>query len=127
MRIFEAFTAEDSALTVSEIARRTGLMLSMVVHELAANAAKHGALSGLADAAGAVNVAWKVEKNGIGPVLRLRWRESGGPPVRPPKRHGFGTLLVERGIAAELHGKAIISYAPAGVRCELEIPLRHGE
>jgi two-component sensor histidine kinase len=109
------------------IGPRAGLMLTMVVHELAANAAKYGALSGSSKAAGAVNIGWKVERNGVGPVLRLRWQESGGPPVRPARRRGFGTLLIERGVATELHGKARIDYAPAGVRCELEIPLRHGE
>ncbi len=106
---------------------RAGLMLTMVVHELAANAARYGALSGEPDAPGTIALTWKVEMNGVGPVLRLRWQESGGPPVRPPARRGFGTLLVERGVAAELHGKATIDYAPAGVRCELEIPLRHVE
>jgi two-component sensor histidine kinase len=106
---------------------RTGVMLTMVVHELAANAARYGALSGEPDAGGALALDWKVEMNGVGPVLRLRWQESGGPPVRPASRRGFGTLLVERGVAAELHGKATIEYAPAGVRCELEIPLRHAE
>jgi len=109
------------------IGPRAGLMLTMVVHELAANAAKYGALSGPRDAPGAVNVGWKVEMNGVGPVLRLCWQESGGPPVRPAAHRGFGTLLVERGVRAELHGKVKIDYAPAGVRYELEIPLRHGE
>jgi two-component sensor histidine kinase len=109
------------------IGPRAGLMLTMVVHELAANAVRHGALSGASDAHGAVELTWKVEMNGDGPILRLRWHESGGPPVRPPEHRGFGTLLIERGTAAELHGKTTISYAPAGVRCELEIPLRHGE
>jgi two-component sensor histidine kinase len=102
-------------------------MLTMVVHELAANAARYGALSGRPDSGGALAIDWKVQMNGVGPVLRLRWQESGGPPVRPPSRRGFGTLLVERGVAAELHGKATIDYAPAGVLCEIKIPLRHAE
>ena len=109
------------------IGPRSGLMLTMVLHELTANAAKYGALSGPPDAPGAVNIGWKVEVNGAGPVLRLSWQESGGPPVQPAAHRGFGTLLVERGVAAELHGKVRIDYAPAGVRCEFELPLRHGE
>jgi two-component sensor histidine kinase len=106
---------------------RAGLMLTMVVHELAANAAKYGALSGAPGTAGMVELAWKVEHSGAGPLLRLAWQESGGPPVQPTARRGFGTLLVERGVTVELRGKATIDFALAGVRCELEIPLRHGE
>jgi two-component sensor histidine kinase len=117
-------TVEGAAVAIGP---RAGLMLTMVVHELAANAARYGALSGAPDAQGAVELTWKVEMNGVGAVLRLRWQERGGPPVRPPERRGFGTLLVERGIAAELHGKTTISYTPAGVQCDLEMPLRHGE
>jgi PAS domain S-box-containing protein len=109
------------------IGPRAGLMLTMVVHELAANAAKYGALSGAPGTAGMVELAWKVEHSGAGPLLRLAWQESGGPPVQPTARRGFGTLLVERGVAVELRGKATIDFALAGVRCELEIPLRHGK
>jgi len=117
-------TVEGAPVTIGP---RSGLMLTMVVHELTANAARYGALSGARDAQGAVRLSWKVEMDGVGPLLRLRWQESGGPPVRPPERRGFGTLLIQRGVAAELHGETTISYAPAGVRCDLKIPLRHGE
>jgi two-component sensor histidine kinase len=48
------------------------------------------------------------------------WRESGGPPVEPPRRRGFGSRPIERGLAHELNGTARIRYEPAGVVCEIE-------
>lgn len=75
----------------------------MAVHELATNALKYGALS--VDA-GRVAVGWEVEpvSSGIN-RLTIEWREHGGPPVTPPKRRGFGSGLVERGLATALQGK----------------------
>jgi PAS domain S-box-containing protein len=102
------------------IAARTALMLAMVFHELATNAAKYGAL---ANPDGKVELGWSVEANGQGRVLRLGWIESGGPPVTPSTRRGFGTRLLERGIRSELRGRAEIQFAPKGVRCAIEVPL----
>jgi len=65
--------------------------LAMVVHELATNAAKYGALS---RGDGRVEVAWTPD--GEGGALRLVWREHGGPPVAPPEEAGLGSRLVRR-------------------------------
>jgi two-component sensor histidine kinase len=55
--------------------------------------------------------------------LVIDWKGSGGPPVRKPKRRGFGSRLAERAITHELQGTAQISFDPDGVHCKFEIPL----
>jgi len=102
------------------VAPRVGLMICMAIHELATNAAKYGALS---TPSGRVELRWNAEPAGDRRVLHLRWQERDGPAVTPPRRHGFGTRLLERGIQAELHGKTSIRYPQAGVECDIEIPL----
>jgi PAS domain S-box-containing protein len=99
---------------------RAALLLSMVVHELATNAAKYGALS---SAEGRVDLRWRVAANGKGPILHMDWIESGGPKVQPPERRGFGTRFVENGIRLQCGGKSTIDFAPDGVRCAIELPL----
>jgi PAS domain S-box-containing protein len=96
---------------------RAALTLSLVLHELATNAAKHGAL-GAPD--GKVKVAWNLE---AGSALRLRWRETDGPEVVPPTRHGFGRSLIEQAVAHELEGEAWLEFLPGGVAYELRVPV----
>ena len=96
------------------------LTLAMVLHELATNAAKYGALSA---PGGALALSWTVADDRAEPRLRLEWRERGGPPVRAPSRKGFGSRLVERAVAQELKGTSEIAYDPAGLACRIEIPL----
>lgn len=93
--------------------------LSLVLHELATNAAKHGALS---RPEGRIALAWEIVANGHEPALRLSWRERGGPMVRPPARRGFGSLLVERVIRDELGAGSALDFDPAGLTCRIEIP-----
>jgi two-component sensor histidine kinase len=93
--------------------------LGLLLHELATNAAKHGALS---NAQGQVSVAWERRTDAGGDRLRLEWREHGGPSVRAPTRAGFGRTLIEGIVAHELKGKARLQFPPAGVRYELEAP-----
>lgn len=100
---------------------KSALTLAMVFHELATNAAKYGALSD--GAAGKIDIAWQVEPTPLGGRLRLRWQESGGPPVKPPGRKGFGSRLLERGLARDLDGEVHLSYEPAGLVCEITAPL----
>jgi two-component system CheB/CheR fusion protein len=89
--------------------------LGLVVHELATNAAKYGAL---ADPEGRLAVAWRAEN---GRVL-LDWTESDGPKVTPPQRRGFGTDLIERQVASALDGEISLDYAPAGLRIRISLP-----
>ncbi len=90
--------------------------LTMAMHELATNAVKYGSLS---VGSGRVAVHWRIDDiDGTKQVL-IEWREHGGPPVTPPKRRGFGSRLVERGLTAELRGTAKICFEPEGVVCEI--------
>jgi PAS domain S-box-containing protein len=93
--------------------------LGMVLHELATNAAKYGAWS---MPEGRVAVRWRV-RAGDPRRLVLEWTEQGGPPVKPPCRRGFGTLLVERSLAHEINGSAELDFRPEGLRCAIELPL----
>ncbi|KRA62454.1 histidine kinase [Caulobacter sp. Root656] len=99
---------------------RMALSLSMVLHELATNAVKYGALS---TPQGQVRIAWTVVPGAAQPRLVLTWTETGGPPVQPPTRRGFGSRLIERGLAAELSGEARIDFEPDGVVCRIEAAL----
>jgi PAS domain S-box-containing protein len=103
---------------------KTALTLAMVFHELATNAVKHGALS--TDAAEQIEISWRLELTPQGPQMRLRWQESGGPPVVPPTHKGFGARLIERGLAQELDGEVRLDYDPAGVVCQIVMPVLGG-
>ena len=95
--------------------------VSMVLHELATNATKHGALS---RPGGRVSVRWMLKE----PAgrLTLHWSEAGGPPVEaPPQRQGFGSRMVEATIRRQLGGVVRRSWRREGLECELELPLRH--
>jgi len=92
------------------------IAFAMGIHELATNAAKHGALS-VKD--GRVEVAWHVAAG----RLHLAWREHGGPPVRPPARRGFGLRVIEASFRQQLHGSVELGFAPSGFSCEVDLPL----
>lgn len=96
------------------------LGLAMALQELATNAAKYGSLS---NETGVIIIEWSVTDSRGNRHLSLAWRESGGPPVVPPTRRGFGTRLIERGLARELEGTLTIKFLPEGVVCLAEIPL----
>lgn len=100
--------------------RRMAQVLSLAVHELATNAAKHGALSA---PGGWVALEAKLQAGAGSRWLRLSWRETGGPPVAPPLTRGFGSTLIERSIGYELRGQAALEFAPEGLRCEIAVPL----
>jgi two-component sensor histidine kinase len=95
------------------------LALSMILYELATNAGKHGALS---TPTGRVIVEWGLTGNEQSRVLRLTWREIGGPPASQPPDHGFGLTLIERSVGYELDGEVRLDFAPEGLSCELVIP-----
>jgi PAS domain S-box-containing protein len=98
---------------------KAALTLAMACHELATNAVKYGALS---VTAGRISVRWRRIAADPGSPLRIEWRESGGPPVRPPMRRGFGSKFVEASIAADLQGTSKVAFEPDGVRCVMELP-----
>jgi PAS domain S-box-containing protein len=92
---------------------------ALVVHELATNAAKHGALT---HPAGSVLVRWDIHADGTTRKLRFLWQERGGPKVRRPARKGFGTLLLEHAIAG-MDSAPSIEFATAGLTYQTETPL----
>lgn len=101
------------------------LAFSMTLHELCTNAVKYGALS---QDKGKVTIAWSVlRRKNAGPLLKFRWSEKGGPPVAPPTSRGFGTKLIERGLANDLGGDVKINFARNGVSCVINAVLDTGE
>lgn len=123
-RALEPYVAAgDTRLLIAgpdvRLAPQTALAVAMVLHELATNAAKYGALT---RPSGRVAIDWQL--SGAGPKRRLRmhWREAGGPPVAEPTRKGFGLTLIERGIGQELGGTAALSFPPEGLECTMEFP-----
>jgi PAS domain S-box-containing protein len=94
--------------------------LNMGFHELATNAAKYGALS---QKSGHVAVKWMLDVSSTPPEVTIVWSEHGGPPVRAPRRHGFGSRLIQRGIARELDGEVRLDFDPRGLRCTIRLPI----
>ena len=97
---------------------QAALHLALVLHELATNARKHGALS---VPNGRLSVVWEMRRNG-GQDLLLQWRESNGPKVRVPHARGFGSTLIEQTLRAH-GGTASVHYGSDGVTCEIKLPL----
>jgi CheY-like chemotaxis protein len=91
--------------------------LALALHELATNAAKHGALSSML---GKVSLNWQLRPE----LLVLKWIETGGPPIAPPSARSFGLKVIRASIENQLGGKATFEWAPQGMQCLLSIPLR---
>jgi PAS domain S-box-containing protein len=99
-----------------------GQAMAMVLHELATNAAKYGALS---NDHGRVSLHWAGPSNGSScDQLVLQWRETGGPQVEVPKKSGYGTSVIRDLLPFELDGIVDYVLAPDGVRCTLQIPAK---
>ena len=90
-------------------------IVALVIHELATNAAKYGALS-VADGRVTVNLERNVEG------LTITWNEIGGPAVQPPMERGFGSMLIEQAMPHEMGGRSALTFAPEGVRAALFLP-----
>jgi two-component sensor histidine kinase len=125
-RTLEPYAADPAAVTVEpgpavRLASAQVLPLGLILHELATNAVKHGALSA---PGGRVRLAWAVEEEADGaPQLRLCWKERGGPEVAPPVTRGFGARFIELAAAGELGGRAELTFAPEGLQAEIVVPL----
>lgn len=89
---------------------RQAITWGMIVHELATNAARHGALS---IPAGRIAVTWREMPDD---TLQFEWSETDGPAASPPPRRGFGTAFVERAAAGDLNGAARFEFLPQGLR-----------
>ncbi|MER9233440.1 GAF domain-containing protein [Mesorhizobium sp. M0622] len=94
--------------------------LGLILHELASNALQYGSLSA---AFGKVDLDWKVQGKKGARRLVLAWRESGGPRVAPPERHGFGSILIRRSLAKVISSEVTHEFRPDGVVAEISMPL----
>lgn len=95
------------------------LALTMILHELATNAVKYGALS---VPEGLVSITWQIDPPGKNQSIRIDWAESNGPAVEKPTRLGQGTRFIERSCAYELKGKANVTFSPGGLQASLVFP-----
>jgi len=89
--------------------------LALALHELATNAAKHGALSSIN---GKLGVTWQLRPD----ALVLQWNESGGPPITPPTSRSFGLRVIRASIEQQLSGEATFDWDPKGLHCSFSIP-----
>ena len=115
-------TASNTEINGSDdiLSADAGQVIAMVLHELATNAAKYGALS---NKDGRVWVRWKQQQNGQGVnQLRIEWQERGGPLVDPQSRCGYGTRVIRDLIPHELGGTVELAHSCEGLHCKLEIP-----
>jgi PAS domain S-box-containing protein len=123
IRPLEAADAESARFSVEgpslRLPPRVALSIAMALHELGTNAVKYGALS---QETGHVSITWTVRREEE-TRLTLRWAESGGPEVKKPTRTGFGSRLIERGLARELAGEVHLNYEPSGVVCTIDAPV----
>jgi two-component system CheB/CheR fusion protein len=99
---------------------RGALALGMALHELTTNAVKYGALS---VPEGNLQVSWSVTSGETADLLVLDWLESNGPRVTPPAHHGFGMMLIERGLSQDMSAQVEIDFAVTGVHATLRAPL----
>jgi two-component sensor histidine kinase len=120
---FKVVTGRTERFTIVgdnvHLSPKTALSVAIALHELATNAVKYGAFS---NDAGKIAIDWTMSSTAKDRLV-LQWRESDGPPVTPPTHKGFGSWVIERGLAHELGGAVTLDYLPAGVTCTIEIPV----
>jgi len=97
----------------------TSYALAMVLHELATNAAKYGALS---QPGGHVSVRWRQTAD----MLTIEWKETGGPRVVGPARQGYGSTVIRDLLTYELGGRVDLAFESDGVRCTIQLPVNAG-
>ncbi|HMN51433.1 MAG TPA: HWE histidine kinase domain-containing protein [Xanthobacteraceae bacterium] len=116
---------EDSRVTVSgpdvHLKPEAAQSLGLALHEMAVNAAKYGALS---VPGGNVSIIWEDSAAPDGGIT-IRWLERGGPPVEQPKKHGFGTIAIQRNLSRALEADVDLNFARDGVACTIAIPEKH--
>lgn len=96
------------------------LALGMVLHELATNAAKYGALS---TPSGRIHIDISLDHSVQPPVVNLSWVERGGPPVEEPENNGFGSIMIERSLDKIMGSNVTLSFVPDGVEAVIRMPV----
>lgn len=122
---FAANAVRDSQFSISgppvRLSSRGTETMALLLHELTINALKFGALT---ETSGQISIDWSIDQEATPPLMRWRWCESGVGAAEPaPQRRGFGQELIERVLPYELGARTTLTFAPGGVRCELELPL----
>jgi PAS domain S-box-containing protein len=119
--------ADDAIVTIQgddvALEPSAALALGLTLHELATNAAKHGAL---ASPAGSIEIGAQVGAGSDGRRLTLTWRERGGPPIRARPGRGFGLMLIEQGLSYQLQGRVALNFRRAGLHCTIDLPVAGG-
>jgi PAS domain S-box-containing protein len=116
----ERFTIHGADLLLPP---KVTLALGIAFNELATNAVKYGAFS---NDTGTIDISWLVTRSPAGKRLVLTWQESNGPVVEPPTHKGFGSQVLERGLAHELEGEVRLDYRPEGIIATIDIPAPEG-
>jgi two-component system, chemotaxis family, CheB/CheR fusion protein len=123
-RTFDPYGLDERVLIAGpnlNLTPEAGVSMAMVLHELATNAVKYGALS---NPCGRLQVTWQLDAREDGPWVQLKWIESGGPSVTSPSRRGFGSSLIERSVTHQLDGTATADFRLEGLRYEIAFPWR---
>ena len=119
--------ADDAIVTIQGddvlLEPTAALALGLTLHELATNAARHGAL---ASPSGSIEIGAQLGTGSGGRRLTLTWRERGGPPIGAPPRRGFGLMLIERGLSYQLQGRVALDFRRAGLHCTIDLPVAGG-
>jgi PAS domain S-box-containing protein len=123
LRPFEVVVGHAERFTITgenlHLSPKQTLALAVALHELATNAVKYGAFS---NNEGRIEISWTSAPAAGGDRLVLHWRERGGPTVTVPTHKGFGSYVIERGLAHELGGVVALEYLEHGVVCTIDIP-----
>ena len=122
---FAANAIRDNQFSISgpplRLSTRATETLALTVHELTINALKFGAFT---ETTGQISIDWSIDHQSTPPHLHFRWCESGvGTVVPTAQRRGFGQELIERVLPYELGARTALTFAPGGVRCEIDLPL----
>ena len=118
---FESFSERVTAAGLYVMLRpKAAQSLTLLVHELATNAIKHGALSG---PEGMIEIHWSIEGEGAEARFKFQWQERGGPPVVPPTRRGFGSILLEKAAAQDFGTLPKMTFALEGLSYEIDTAL----
>jgi len=122
-REFAPYTTSNTEISGPSVTLKpeAAQAMAMVLHELATNAAKYGALS---NHSGRVFVRWYWLRNGFQhQQLAIEWQETDGPPVPVSRASGYGTSIIRELLPHELGGTVDLTFASGGVRCRLEVPV----
>ena len=93
--------------------------LGLALHELAANAARFGALSA---PEGPLSITWRRRPADAGEALEIDWCERGGPRVKPRRKKGFGSMVIEGNLSRALNATVDLTFDPEGLQCKVVIP-----